>query len=78
MPLGSFSVGYEDSVISEEEVTEQLLMCSFVGMQSPELKQTAINMVADVYSTVIVKVLYDLFKHHVCGAPVGSEPTMGF
>ena len=32
-------------------------------MQSPEVKQTAIKTVADVYSTIIVKI-YDLFKHH--------------
>ena len=29
-----------------------------------QVKQTAFKRVADVYSTVIVMVLYDLFKHH--------------
>ena len=33
-------------------------------MQSPEFKQTAVKTVADLYSTVIVKVLSNLFKHH--------------
>ena len=60
---GSFGVGNEGSVVSEEEVMEQLLYF-FVGMQSPEFKQTAVKAVVDVYSTVIVKVFYDLFKHH--------------
>ena len=43
---------------------EQLLKCFCVGMQSPEVKQTAVKRVTDVYSTVIVKIFYDLFKHH--------------
>ena len=33
-------------------------------MQSPGVKQIAVKMVADVYSTVIIKVFYNLFKHH--------------
>ena len=33
-------------------------------MQSFEIKQTAVKTVADVYSTVIIKVFNDLFKHH--------------
>ena len=44
---------------------EQLLKCFCVGMQSPEVKQTAVKMVVDVYSTVIIiKVFCDLSKHH--------------
>ena len=35
-----------------------------VGMMSPKVKQTAVEMVAVVYSTVIIKVFHDLFKHH--------------
>ena len=35
-----------------------------VGKQSPEVKQAVVKTVADIYSTVIVKVFYDLFKHH--------------
>ena len=61
---GSFGVGNESSVVSEEEVTEQLLKCFCVGMQSPEVKQTVVKTVANVYSTVIIKVFYDLIKHH--------------
>ena len=45
------------ATISEEEVTEQQLKYFCVGMQSPEVKQTAVKMVADGYSTVIVKVV---------------------
>ena len=60
----SFGVGNEDSVVSEEGVTEQLFKCFCVGMQTPEVKQTALKTVADVYSIVIVKVFNDLFKHH--------------
>ena len=33
-------------------------------MQSPGVKQTAVNMVVDVYSIIITKVLSDLLKHH--------------
>ena len=33
-------------------------------MQSPEVKQIATKTVKDICSTVIVKVFYDLFKHH--------------
>ena len=33
-------------------------------MQYSKVKQTAIKTVSDVYSIVIVKVYYDLFKHH--------------
>ena len=64
MLQGSFSVGYEGSVVSEEAVTEQLLKCFCEGMQSPEVKQTVFKTITDVYSTVIVNVIYDLFKHH--------------
>ena len=53
----------EGSVVNEEEVTEQLLKCFCVGMQSPEVKQKAVKTV-DVYGKVIVKVFYDLFKYH--------------
>ena len=60
----SFGVGNKGNVVSKEEVMEQLLKCFCVGMQSPEVKQTAVKMVADVYSTFIIKVFYDLFKHH--------------
>ena len=42
----------------------QLLKCFCVGMQSPGVKQTSVKTVADVYSTVIIKVFYGLFKHH--------------
>ena len=60
----SFRVGNEGIVVSEEEVTEQLLKCFCVGMQSPEVKQIAVKAVADVYSTVIVNVFNDIIKHH--------------
>ena len=33
-------------------------------MQSPEVKQSAVKTVGDVYSSVIVKDFYDLFKHN--------------
>ena len=33
-------------------------------MQSPKVKQIAVKAVAVVYSTVIVKVFYNLFKYH--------------
>ena len=59
-----FGVGNEGSVISEEKVMEQLLKCFCVGMQSAEVKQTTIKTVMNVYSTVIIKVFYHLFKHH--------------
>ena len=64
MLQGSFGVGNYGSVVSEEKVMEQLFQCFCVGMQSPEVKQTAVKTVADVYGTVIVKVFCDLFKHH--------------
>ena len=35
---GSFGVGNKGSVVSEEEVTKELLKCFCVGMQSPEVK----------------------------------------
>ena len=57
MLQGSFDVGNEGSVVSEEEVTEQLLKCFCVGIQSPEFKQTAVKTVANVHSTVIVNFL---------------------
>ena len=38
--------------------------CFCAGMQSPEVKQTDIKTVADVYSAIIVKVFNALFKHH--------------
>ena len=60
---GSFGVGNERSVVSVNVSTEQLLKCFCVGMQS-EVKQTAVNTVADIYSNVIIKVFCDLFKHH--------------
>lgn len=44
---GSFSVGDKSSVISEEEVTGQLLKCLCVGLQPPEVKRTAVKVVAD-------------------------------
>ena len=64
MLQGSFGVGNEGCVVGEEEIMEQLLKCFCVGMQSPEIKQTAVKTVADVYSTVMVNVFNDLFKHH--------------
>ena len=64
MLQGSFGEGNERYVVSEEKVTEQLLKCFCVDMQSPVIKQTVLKTIADVYSTVIVKVFYDLFKHH--------------
>ena len=45
-------------------ITEQLLKRFSVGMHSPAVKQTAVKTVADAYSTVIIKVFYDLFRHH--------------
>ena len=33
-------------------------------MQSPGVKQTAVKMVEEVYSIVIIKVLCNQFKHH--------------
>ena len=33
-------------------------------MQSPEVKQTALKMVVDVYSIIIIKVFYGMFKHN--------------
>ena len=51
----SFSAGNEGSIVSEEEVTEQLLECFCTGMQSPEVKQTTVKTVGDVYSTIMVK-----------------------
>ena len=38
--------------VSEDEVMEQLFKCFCVDMKSPEVKQTAVKTVADVYSTV--------------------------
>ena len=64
MLQSSFGVVNEDSVISEEEVTEQLLKFFCVSVQSSEVKQTVVKIVTDVYNTVIVKVFNDLFKHH--------------
>ena len=34
-----------------------------VAMQSPEVQQTAVKKVVDVYSIIIAKVLHDLFKY---------------
>ena len=34
-----------------------------MGMQSTEIKQTAVRTLSDIYSTIIVNVFYDLFKH---------------
>ena len=61
---GSFGVANEGNVVSEEEVTEQQLKCFCVGMLSPKVIQIAVKTVTDVYSTIIVEVFYDLFKHH--------------
>ena len=60
----SFGVDNEGSVVIEVKVMEQQLKYFCVDMQSPEVKQTAVKTVADVNSTVIVKVFCDLFKHH--------------
>lgn len=57
-------MGDEGSVVGEEEVTEQLLKCLCVGLQSSEANQTAVKAIADVHSTVIIEVLCGLFKHH--------------
>ena len=65
MLQGSFGVSNEGSIVSEEEFTDQLLKSFCVGMQSPEVKQTAVKTVTDVDSTVIVKVFCDQFKNHV-------------
>ena len=47
-------------------------------MQSPEVKQTTVKTVADVYSTVIVKGFYDLFKKlNRVGARTQPRFTMG-
>ena len=43
---------------------KQLLKCFCVGLQSPDVKQAAIEIVAGVYSTVIIKGFYDLFRNH--------------
>ena len=64
MLRGSFGVSNEGIVVNEEEVTEQLPKCFCVGMQSPEVKETAVKTGANVYNTVIVKVFNVLFKHH--------------
>ena len=60
----SFGESNKGSVVSKEEVMEQLLKGFCVGMQSPKEPVPAIKTVVDVYSTVIIKVFYDLFKHH--------------
>ena len=53
MLQGSFGVDNDGSVISKDEVTEQLLKCFCVGMRSPEVKQNAVKTVTDLYSTVL-------------------------
>ena len=76
MLQSSFGVGNVGRLVSEEEVTEQLLKCFSVRMQSPEVKQTDIKTVADVYCAVIVKVFQDLFKHCAqkrCWTESGTE-----
>ena len=57
-------MGDEDSIVNKEEVMERLLKCFCVGMQSPEVKQSAIKVVADAYSTVIINVFSGLFMYH--------------
>ncbi len=39
-------------------------LCKRLKFESPGVKQTAVNTILDVYSTVIVRVYYDLFEHH--------------
>ena len=58
------------ALVSEEEVTEQLLKCDCMGMQSPEFKQITIKTVADVNSTDIVKIFYDMFKDYAGRLPM--------
>ena len=48
-------MGNTGSIIGEEEIADQLLKGSCVCLQSPEVEQTAVKMVANVHSVVIIK-----------------------
>ena len=59
---GTFGVGDQGSIIGKEEVTYQLLKS--MRLQSPEIEQTAVEVVTDGDSLVIIKVFCGLPEHH--------------
>ena len=53
------------AALSAKRKSQNSCLSIFVwACKSPDIKQTAIKTVVDVHSTMIVKVFYNLFKHH--------------
>ena len=50
---GSLSMCNKSSVISEEEVSDQLLLGLCVGLKSPEIEEVAIEAIADINAIIV-------------------------
>ena len=61
---GSLSMCNKSSVISEEEVSDQLLLCLCVGLKSPEIEEVAVAAIADINAIIVIEVFSSLSQHH--------------
>ena len=61
---GTFRMGNKGSVVGKKKVSKQLLKSLCVGLQSPEIEQTAVEAIADVDSIVTIKAFHGLLEHH--------------
>ena len=61
---GSLSMCNKSSVISEEEVSDQLLLGLCVGLKSPEIEEVAIEAIADINAIIVIEVFSSLSQHH--------------
>ena len=63
---GSLSMCNKNSVISEEEVSDQLLLGLCVGLKSPEKspEEVAIEAIADINAIIVIEVFSSLSQHH--------------
>ena len=57
-------MGDKGSVIREEKVLDQPLLCLGVGLEASQIEETAIQTISDVHPLVIIQVLSCLLEHH--------------
>ena len=61
---GSLSICNKSSVISEEEVSDQLLLGLCVGLKSPEIEEVVIEAIAEINAIIVIEVFSRLSQHH--------------
>ena len=76
---GSLNMCNKSSVISEEEVSDQLLLGLCVGLKSPEIEEVAIEAIADINAIIVIEVFSSLSQlsclHATAATPRATAST---